>query len=245
MPANLQRWSLLSIVFIGLSCCPRFGLAFFPLEEGPVREKVVGKKQTSKKSPDEKVDGNSTSHTQQDQDLPQPTDPAIAADSPQLENQAPTNRPPFTWGQAPDFGPGEVTVLGGNTNRNRSVNGPEFEREGHRTPEGNTVSPLPIRNWTSIEIVLSISSLLFGLVCLCLQTFLVLKMKDAWTPTGVLRMTALTMIVTSILVLITAGYSSNQIAPAMGLLGSIGGYLLGSATKSTPEEKGTSSTPSA
>ena len=38
---------------------------------------------------------------------------------------------------------------------------------------------------------------------------------------------AVTLIVVSSLFIITAGYSSEQIAPAMGLFGTIAGYLLG------------------
>jgi len=43
------------------------------------------------------------------------------------------------------------------------------------------------------------------------------------------RMTGLTLIVTSALVLVTAGYSTEQMSGVMGLLGTIAGYLLGSA----------------
>lgn len=40
-------------------------------------------------------------------------------------------------------------------------------------------------------------------------------------------MIGLTLVVTAGLFLITAGYSETQIAPMMGLLGTIAGYLLG------------------
>jgi len=39
------------------------------------------------------------------------------------------------------------------------------------------------------------------------------------------------LIITSGLTLVTAGYSSEQMSPVMGLLGTIAGYLLGSGKR--------------
>ncbi len=50
--------------------------------------------------------------------------------------------------------------------------------------------------------------------CICLNSFIV-------------KFVTITLIIISTLFLITAGYSNNQIAPAVGLLGTIAGYLLG------------------
>ena len=46
-------------------------------------------------------------------------------------------------------------------------------------------------------------------------------------------MTGLTLVLVAGLFLITAGYSQNQVAPMMGLLGTIVGFLLGTTEKKT------------
>ena len=53
-----------------------------------------------------------------------------------------------------------------------------------------------------------------------------LRTKDA-TPDDLIRGYTITLIITGTMVLICAGYSNDQIAPAMGLFGTIAGYLLG------------------
>jgi len=88
------------------------------------------------------------------------------------------------------------------------------------------------RQWTSVEIVLSVAILLFGLSCLLVESFLILKIGvNKWDSHSVSRMIGLTLIITSGLTLVTAGYSSEQMSPVMGLLGTIAGYLLGSSSK--------------
>jgi hypothetical protein len=91
----------------------------------------------------------------------------------------------------------------------------------------------PDREWTAIEVVLSVAILLFGLCVLCMETFLVLKTAGTktWDATSISRITGLTLIITSGLTLVTAGYSSEQMSPVMGLLGTIAGYLLGSGKR--------------
>lgn len=87
------------------------------------------------------------------------------------------------------------------------------------------------RDWTEIEIVLSGGILVFGLCCLGIETLLILRSAHhnmTFDSSAISRMTGLTLIVTSSLVLVTAGYSTEQIGPVMGLLGTIAGYLLGS-----------------
>jgi hypothetical protein len=42
-----------------------------------------------------------------------------------------------------------------------------------------------------------------------------------------MRAFAITLIIIGTMVLICAGYSNDQIAPAMGLFGTVAGYLLG------------------
>lgn len=67
--------------------------------------------------------------------------------------------------------------------------------------------------------------LVFGMLILLVATHLVrLKLLSG---ADTLRLVALVLIVTGTLFLVTAGYSAAQIAPALGLLGTIAGYLLG------------------
>jgi hypothetical protein len=55
----------------------------------------------------------------------------------------------------------------------------------------------------------------------------ILVRTKALSAEQVIRITALLMIVTGTLLLVVTGYSAEQIAPALGLLGTVAGYLLG------------------
>jgi len=81
---------------------------------------------------------------------------------------------------------------------------------------------------SSFTFYLSILVLLFGLIVICLETYLIITKKIS--TDYAIKFITVTLIVTSTLFLITAGYSNNQIAPAMGLLGTIAGYLLGKSS---------------
>jgi uncharacterized membrane protein len=80
----------------------------------------------------------------------------------------------------------------------------------------------PISSW---EFGLSLVVLAFGMIVILLEVFLIMKKKIGAENT--VKFIVVTLIITSTLFLITAGYDNNQIAPAMGLLGTIAGYLLG------------------
>jgi len=72
---------------------------------------------------------------------------------------------------------------------------------------------------------MSIAVLVFGIVVLGLEVLVVQRRN--FSPNDATKLVAVTLIVVSSLFIITAGYSSEQIAPAMGLFGTIAGYLLG------------------
>lgn len=91
-----------------------------------------------------------------------------------------------------------------------------------------SAAPPPHKNWTNVEIWLSVGILVFGTIVLVLQTWLIYKSKAHWSSKSILRLNGLTLIITGALVLVTASYSTNEIAPVIGLLGSVAGYLLGS-----------------
>jgi hypothetical protein len=76
--------------------------------------------------------------------------------------------------------------------------------------------------WLSLEI------LIFGFAVVAVQ-YLLLKNAKV-TAEEALRVYAVTLIIIGTLFAITAGFDSNQIAPAMGLFGTIAGYLLGRRT---------------
>ena len=66
--------------------------------------------------------------------------------------------------------------------------------------------------------------LIYSLIVLALATYLIRLGKSS---ESVLRIFGTILIISSSIFLIVAGYTNQQIAPAMGLLGTLAGYLLG------------------
>jgi hypothetical protein len=93
--------------------------------------------------------------------------------------------------------------------------------------------------WWSVNEAMTISSVVlgFGLIALLVAAYLIRRESDSQV---ILRTLATILIVTFAIFLIVAGYSDQQIAPAMGLLGTIAGYLLG---KESPARSMASATP--
>ena len=83
------------------------------------------------------------------------------------------------------------------------------------------------------ELNLTLSVLAFGLIIILLQFFLMWRLN--FDSQSVMKMSTVTLVITGTLFFIAAGFSSEQIAPALGLFGSIVGYLLG--RNSGPESK--------
>jgi hypothetical protein len=98
--------------------------------------------------------------------------------------------------------------------------------QSSNAPPTNASLPFALGSFmSSREAIIAFSVLAFGVLMAVLATYL---LHAAKIPAGeVIRLTALLVIVTGVLFLVAAGYSSDNIAPAMGLLGTIGGYLLG------------------
>ena len=86
---------------------------------------------------------------------------------------------------------------------------------------------------SSREFVIAISVLLFGLAMTVLATWLCVRKVVATDQ--VIRLFALMVIVTGTLFLVASGYDAKDIAPSMGLLGTIAGYLLGRTTTNATE----------
>jgi hypothetical protein len=78
---------------------------------------------------------------------------------------------------------------------------------------------------TAREELLSLAILFFGLVVLLVQ-FLLLR-SPRRNSYEILQLLAINLIVTGTLFLISAGYGAEQIAPGLGLFGTIAGYVLG------------------
>ena len=76
----------------------------------------------------------------------------------------------------------------------------------------------------SFQLELSLIVVIFGAVTIFLETYLA-AIKIIHSE-HIVKCIILTLIITGSLLLITAGYSSNQINGITGLMGSIAGYLL-------------------
>jgi len=78
------------------------------------------------------------------------------------------------------------------------------------------------------ELRLAYAVLGFGIIILMVQYFLIWNTKS--DINSALKMSTVTLVIISTLFVISAGFDSEQIAPAMGLFGTIAGYLLGRET---------------
>ncbi|WP_139311462.1 hypothetical protein [Desulfovibrio sp. DV] len=84
--------------------------------------------------------------------------------------------------------------------------------------------------WTTQSaMTMCASILIFCIVVLGFVTYL-LK-SGAEQPEAILRMFGTIIIIIVTVFLVVAGYNDQQIAPAIGLLGTIAGYLLGKDVK--------------
>ncbi len=82
------------------------------------------------------------------------------------------------------------------------------------------------QNSWKLALSLSIGVLLFGLILIILEIYIMIRKDVGWDTTSV-RLIGLTLVITAGAFLIPAGYSSQQVASLYGLLGTIVGYLLG------------------
>jgi len=96
--------------------------------------------------------------------------------------------------------------------------------------------------WWSTRNAMTMSAalLVFGVVVLLLATYLITVGTSA---EAVLRIFGTILIIVIAVFLVVAGYSDTQIAPVMGLLGTIAGYLLGKESREKPTPPATIETP--
>lgn len=77
---------------------------------------------------------------------------------------------------------------------------------------------------------LSIAILIFGSIVIGGIFYILIKQNKGWGNNAI-QIVSITLLIVAGLLLITAGYSQQQITPIVGLLGTIAGYLLGKSNK--------------
>jgi hypothetical protein len=94
-----------------------------------------------------------------------------------------------------------------------------------------------VRDWTDVEVLLSVGMLVFTATTLVMITIVIIRATKPWSPHSIVRAYGLILILSFSLLLVIAGYSKDQTAPVFGLLGVIAGYLLGSGeAQSKPKQ---------
>lgn len=94
------------------------------------------------------------------------------------------------------------------------------------TEADGTTTPQATASWwtTSDAMTVSASVLVFGVFICCLVTIL---LKSGKSADDVLKGIGTILIILVAVFLVVAGYDDKQIAPVIGLLGTIAGYILG------------------
>jgi hypothetical protein len=98
---------------------------------------------------------------------------------------------------------------------------------------GNIAGPISLMS--NFEFWLTIGVMIFGSLFFVLE-FILLRSIVKNKTEEIIKVLIVTLIIISTLVLITSGFSNDQIAPALGLFGTIAGYLLGKAETSTKKD---------
>jgi predicted MFS family arabinose efflux permease len=80
------------------------------------------------------------------------------------------------------------------------------------------------------EVFLTLAVIFFGVVVVLIQ-YLLLRPVVRDRTNEISRTFIVSLIIIGTLALITSGYDSSQIAPALGLFGTIAGYLLGKSDR--------------
>lgn len=99
-------------------------------------------------------------------------------------------------------------------------------------PEGSVPA------WWSNQNSMTMSSvvLIFGVVVIAICAALMRSSRPS--PEAILRVFGTVLIITGALFLVVAGYTDKQMAPVMGLLGTLAGYLLGKGGSDEPPSAG-------
>jgi hypothetical protein len=85
----------------------------------------------------------------------------------------------------------------------------------------------------NFQLKLTLIVTIFGIIGLIFVA-VIFRSSVATDTEKIVRLVIVVIVVCASLILISGGYSTDQIAPAFGLFGSIIGYILGSATRHPP-----------
>lgn len=107
--------------------------------------------------------------------------------------------------------------------------------EANPVPTSTTASQLRddygfLSLMSSREFVLSLFILVFGITIVLVQFFLLRSVVEKKSE-NIANTNLVTLIIIGTLVLISSGFTNEQIAPALGLFGTIAGYILGKSDR--------------
>lgn len=105
----------------------------------------------------------------------------------------------------------------------------QIENTKKSTPTTVTINRVQDEWWSNTN-AMTISSvvLIYSFLIVLVAGYLI---KIGRNSESVLKIFGVILIITSAVFLVVAGYSDKQIAPVVGLLGTLAGYLLGKDTK--------------
>ncbi|RMF01140.1 MAG: hypothetical protein D6772_05285 [Bacteroidetes bacterium] len=95
-------------------------------------------------------------------------------------------------------------------------------------PEGVNLPPVDqdlVPTKSTQEVWLSLGVLAFGIIVVLAQAVIIARREEPVSQA--LKYLSVSLIIVGALFLVTAGYGNSQIAPIIGLLGTVAGYLLG------------------
>ncbi len=98
--------------------------------------------------------------------------------------------------------------------------------------------PRGITRISEDEFGLAIYVLLFGVVVVLVEGFLVLRSVPSPRAIDITRMLVVTLVILGSLFVVAGGYSAQDVAPIIGLFGTIAGYLLGRQSGTAPSDQG-------
>lgn len=89
---------------------------------------------------------------------------------------------------------------------------------------------------STLEIAFCIAILVFGAFVIFLEIYVMLSQKRYWDVWS-FKILGLTIVVVCGMFLVVAGYTQEQIAPMMALLGTVAGYMLGKESGFAPRSQ--------
>lgn len=106
-------------------------------------------------------------------------------------------------------------------------------------PPPQQLDPSDVPRFVSLlgngEFMLSLVILVFGAFVILMQFMLLKKARPAPAPADIMRVFSITAIIVGVCLAMTAGYRTEQVAPVLGIFGTIAGYLLGYMSRPGPQ----------